>query len=302
MRPELRPLTLLKSIKHSYPDVENKVEHYRQNKNKMLAGWKNFCFMPKQYWEKVYEDVENDNNLKITTTDKVAIRTITNWEVSKSIYYFDPTIYWQLLATTLPVSIPNTIFLKLREHCAYHILPNYPIGNLECFGFYVSLMQDVSLVSTSLLITLDTDAGLFEIPFLLDMNPSEQATKNIEASLNQVDVASLDGALGFSDQQDFAITMTPLINMVLYTISKNARFSSKKDVKFPTRTAVSRGSRNRTLLKPKTITEWHVGYSQWRTPIAKQQKVLPGDFKLITEVNNEGDNPRMFKRLIWGGL
>jgi hypothetical protein len=139
-------------------------------KGKELPDWPDNVLLPIEGWFEtarvcgIWADKIEDMEEMMWFT------SVGTWRYSQGVYRFDRNIYKALVETTLPDTVPLSVFARLPEWCLYLETPGMIVEGTDIYGVYAFLGYDFKFSLLELRITFDGDGFRGSLPILLSEN------------------------------------------------------------------------------------------------------------------------------------
>lgn len=149
-----RPANLLKAYSQKYPNMWKNVDNFR----KMKGDWPEWCFLPMAASYAIASNGQDGISLS-SLSDVAPLSALIAWKYTQGIYRFEPTVYKDLVKTSVDKDLPVDVLYRLPEWGVYAELQ----GDDECHGFFAHLEFDMHTKRTELRLLLDYEDRLHPI-------------------------------------------------------------------------------------------------------------------------------------------
>jgi len=223
-----------------YPGIWKMADEQRSQRRRHDPAWPEWCFLP---FSKLCDILAPEDYLARDQMSNVgSLGGLMAWRVTQGVYRFDPTVFDELWNMPLEGGIPYEVLYHLPEWCVYVSTDQRPWLDRLLHGFFAYL-------------DFDDTAGQPQIRFLLDVGESRPyeaiPVDLIESTLAEA-VASTGGrylaklasrtegiqewadevsTFAALDLHEYAHSVTPLMNLVLYLCSINAEFRDRSGLR-----------------------------------------------------------------------
>lgn len=257
-----RPGLMLREIAKRYPDAWRIYDQFRQDRGKGgLPNWPDWCYCPMAAAHAVLSEADNFDDGLGSLVGIQTLAALSAWRVSQGIYRFDPDIISAI--TTTPIdTIPVEVLYHLPEWCVYiEAPPNMHFDTTPLSGFFAHLEWDANSGKSELRLLLDcADGDIIGLPLHLDQPTLDLALSAAIAQSQQkakeLSLKHLAGRTPEDIARQFAGSVAPMLNLVLYLCTINADFGSSRQ---PSKPQAKRTKRGWRLFPPEQPTIWGVG-------------------------------------------
>ena len=245
-------------------------DEQRSQRRRHDPAWPEWCFLP---FSKLCDILAPEDYLARDQMSNVgSLGGLMAWRVTQGVYRFDPTVFDELWNMPLEGGIPYEVLYHLPEWCVYVSTDQRPWLDRLLHGFFAYL-------------DFDDTAGQPQIRFLLDVGESRPyeaiPVDLIESTLAEA-VASTGGrylaklasrtegiqewadevsTFAALDLHEYAHSVTPLMNLVLYLCSINAEFRDRSGLREkPRQPPMTRTRKGLRMFPPGQPTTWEVGW------------------------------------------
>lgn len=285
-----RPSLLLRKISKRYPNAWRIYDQFRQDRGKgYLPNWPDWCYCPMAAAHAVLSGAGHFDDGLGSLEEVQTLAALSAWRVSQGIYRFDPDIISAI--TTTPIdTIPVEVLYHLPEWCVYvEAPPNMHFDTTPLSGFFAHLEWNANTGRQELRLLLDcADGNIIGLPLKLDQPTLDLACCPIWSQSNhELKEFSLKhlGQTPEDIARQFAGSVAPMLNLVLYLCTVNADFGGQRH---PTRPQAKRTKNGWRLFPPDNPTVWEMG-SRLGSALRASQESSQAASAINTE---SGDNGR----------
>jgi len=253
-----------------YPGIWKMADEHRSQRRHHDPAWPEWCFLP---FSKLSDILAAEDYLaRDQMSDIGSLGGLMAWRVTQGVYHFDPTVFDELWNMPLEGGIPYEVLYHLPEWCVYVSTDQRPWLDRLLHGFFAYL-------------DLDETEGQPQIRFLLDVGEGRPyaalPVDLIESTLVEA-VESTGGRylaklasrtegiqewaeeispLAALDLDEYAHSVTPLMNLVLYLCSINAEYRDRSGLREkPRQPPMTRTRKGLRMFPPGQPTTWEVGW------------------------------------------
>ncbi len=263
-----------------YPGIWKMADELRSQRRRHDPAWPEWCFLPFSNLCNIL--AEGDYLARDQRSNISQLGGLMAWRVTQGVYQIDPTVFDELWNMPLEGGTPYKVLYHLPEWCVYVSTPPRPWLDRVLHGFFAHLDVDATVGHPQIRFLLDVGESRPCAAIPVDLNESTLAeavestrgryltelasrTEDIQVCAEEIsNFAALD-------LHEYAQSVTPLMNLVLYLCSVNAEIRDRSGLRErPQRPPMTRTRKGLRMFPPEEPTTWEAG---WRLGAALRRAV-----------------------------